>query len=141
MPIFKDWNERLTTDTKKRFADCAYNAGFGQLLNNVDGECVEIAGLRLAQRREQRKVMIVLSDGMPAAVGNAKEQYAHLKQTVESFARSGMECIGIGIFSEAVKRFYPKHIVLEELDDLPGQVMKERDARKHGAGVSYSLLP
>jgi cobalamin biosynthesis protein CobT len=125
MPIFKDWNERLTTDTKKRFADCAYNAGFGQLLNNVDGECVEIAGLRLAQRREQRKVMIVLSDGMPAAVGNAKEQYAHLKQTVESFARSGMECIGIGIFSEAVKRFYPKHIVLEELDDLPGQVMKE----------------
>lgn len=125
MPIFKDWNERLTTDTKKRFADCAYNAGFGRLNNNVDGECVELAGLRLAQRREQRKVMIVLSDGLPAAVGEMRELNAHLKGTIDGFTRSGIECIGIGIFSEAVKRFYPKHIVLQELDDLPGQVMKE----------------
>ncbi|WEU67325.1 DNA polymerase III subunit alpha [Xanthomonas phage JGB6] len=40
------------------------------MANNVDGESVEIAGRRLLQRKESRKIMIVMSDGSPAADGD-----------------------------------------------------------------------
>jgi len=123
MPIFKGFQEKLTPTVKLRFADAAETQNF--LANNVDGECVEVAARRLMGRREKRKVLIVLSDGMPACDGINYELANHLKRTVNECEKMGVETIGIGIETDAVRTFYPKYIVLDDLSALPTTVMDQ----------------
>lgn len=123
MPIFKDFDERLTPTTRQRYADVIGAQGF--LANNVDGECVEIAGMRLAKRPQKRKVLIVLSDGFPAADGVGTELYSHLHKVIEDMQRRKIDTIGIGIMSDAVRSFYPRNLVIHDINKLPGAVMGE----------------
>lgn len=123
IPVFKGFSERLTTEVRKRFA---YSTHTHHLANNVDGECVEVAAHRLMLRPEKRKVLLVLSDGQPAAeTDRHHDLQSHLKQTVDQVTKKGVECIGIGIMSEAVRSYYPKYMVLKNVDELPTTVMGE----------------
>lgn len=120
MPIYKDFDERINATVKQRIAYMA-NAQRG-MVTNVDGESLEYAAIRLLKRREKRKVMLVLSDGQPSGAANAA---GHLKQTVEKLEKLGIDLVGIGIMDAAVRRFYTNHIVLQQIEDLPTQVMQE----------------
>ncbi len=53
MPVYKGFDERLTSEVKRRFA-AAPNQDF--MGSNVDGESVEMAAWRLLRRKETRKV-------------------------------------------------------------------------------------
>ena len=87
--------------------------------SNVDGESVMWAAKRLAARSEPRKVLIVLSDGEPHSGDQAWMLCGdHLKDTVKTITNSGIECIGIGIQSKAVTKFYPDSVVFNNLTDL-----------------------
>jgi len=123
MPIFKEFHERLGLMNKRRFASLAHHASW--LNQNVDGESVQIAAMRLSRRKEARKILIVLSDGHPACPGDGNALKNHLKSSVENIEKRGIEVLGIGIMDESVKRFYKKHVILEDLDDLPSSVMGE----------------
>jgi len=126
MPILKSFAERMSTETKKRFGWLPYTTA---MRNNVDGECVEIAGRRLMTRKEKGKILIVLSDGAPHAytpgVSGSATLANHLKKVVENLSRTGMKVIGIGIQSNDVKKFYPKNFVIQNVGELPAVVMKE----------------
>jgi cobaltochelatase CobT len=39
--------------------------------------------------------------------------------------KMGIETLGIGIMDRSVSRFYPQHVVINKIDDLPGLVMGE----------------
>ena len=122
MPIFKDFTERLNPAVKKRFADAINRQHF--LRNNVDGECIEIAAKRLLSQFEARKVLIVLSDGSPAAYTHEPVAlYEDCAKAVRNVTAMGVETIGIGVMTDAVTRFYPKHVVLHRIADLPKMVM------------------
>jgi cobalamin biosynthesis protein CobT len=122
-PLFKDFNERLSPEVKRRFATAPYTLRMG---GNTDGEAVRFAGNRLALRAEPRKVLIVLSDGHPAGMSRFPDEiYSDLHKAVEECEKKKIETIGVGIMDNAVKDFYPKHIVLKDLAELPKQVMKE----------------
>lgn len=120
--IFKDFAERLTPPVRHRFADMAYNQP--NMMSNIDGEAVQIALNRLQTRKEQRKVLLVLSDGMPAG-GVPNDLYSHLHKVVEDAEKQHVEVIGIGIQTTAVKSFYPKNVVLNDVAELPRLVMGE----------------
>lgn len=122
MPILKGFNERVNVEVKKRFAWLPVGV---RLRENVDGECVQIAAARLAMRRESRRILMVLSDGAPACPGDWDAQHAHLKRAVRDLARSRIECIGIGIQTDAVRGYYPKFVVIHSLEELPDTVMKQ----------------
>lgn len=122
MPIVKGYQERVATETKKRFGWLP-NAGF--LANNVDGECIDIAFRRLMSRKEKGKIMIVLSDGCPCAHGDSSVQSRHLKDTVKKIEKAGTKVIGIGIRSSAVSTYYSKHVVVNDVADLPRGVITE----------------
>lgn len=121
MPIYKDFEERLSPLVKQRIA-YAMNAQNG-LAGNIDGESVEYAAMRLLKRKEKRKVLIVLSDGQPAG---GRLCQPHLRSVINDCeTKYGIETIGIGIMDSSVKRFYPKHVVLNDVEELPNQVMTE----------------
>lgn len=122
IPIFKPFTGRLDTENKSRIAKLVCDPS--GLVQNMDGESVQIAGHRLLQQRAERHVLIVLSDGEPACVAG-RGLDAHLKKTVAGLTKASVEVIGIGIETSVVKRFYPKHVVLHSADDLPTSVMAE----------------
>lgn len=126
MPIFKTFSEPFGTEQRMRISTYLHN---GQMNVNIDGECVRIAGDRLLKRPEPGKTLIVLSDGFPAG-GTAKRRLnGHLKLTVDSLQKEGVNTVGIGIMTDAVSRFYPKYTILNNINDLPGTVINElRDA-------------
>ncbi len=118
MPIFKEFHERLNSEVKRRFAYMRHvqpNLGA-----NVDGESLEYAAMRLARRKEKRKVIIVLSDGFPAGARNDDE---HLMMMTRKLTGLGFDLVGIGIESAAVERFYENNLVLKSVEELPGAVM------------------
>jgi cobalamin biosynthesis protein CobT len=120
MPIFKSFNGRLTTERKQAMA--SYREI--HMHCNTDGESVEYAGRRLAAQKASRKIMIVLSDGQPnGGWGSGYDVVSHLKKVVERLTEAQIETFGIGIQSNAVEHFYPNHVVLQSLEELPNAVL------------------
>lgn len=122
MPVIKHFSERMNTETKRRFAWLP-NSGF--LRNNVDGESISIAAQRLMGQKQAGKMMIVFSDGCPAASGSTSVLARHLKDTIKEIEAAKIKVVGIGIESEEVKNFYSRYIILNDVKDLPNQVIKE----------------
>ncbi|BBI61793.1 hypothetical protein HSBAA_30990 [Vreelandella sulfidaeris] len=130
MPIFKSFDERLTPTAEMRVAAIPYVS----MRNNADGESVEIAGNILRGRQEERKIMIVLSDGQPAmasaytSYGHDGRADEHLKNVVTELESVGIETLGIGIETHDVKQYYPKHIVIDNVSELPTKIITELSA-------------
>jgi cobalamin biosynthesis protein CobT len=94
--------------------------------NNADGESVLYAVDRLLKRTEKKRILMVLSDGFPAyGKGYNTNVQQHTRDCVEYVKTKGIECIGIGIDSDAVKHFYPKYVVLRDVTELPGVVLDQ----------------
>ena len=121
MPVVKGFNERMSTDVKNRFG---WLPNIDDMRSNIDGESIRIAANRLLMRKERGKIMMVLSDGMPAGNSYA-DLNSHLVKTVEEITKQGVKTVGIGIMTDAVRKFYPKSVVLNNVNDLPGTVIRE----------------
>ncbi|MEM7767842.1 MAG: cobaltochelatase subunit CobT, partial [Pseudomonadota bacterium] len=102
----------------------------GLLKENIDGEAVLWAHDRLLGRPEQRKILMVISDGAPVDdstlsvnVGNYLER--HLRQVIaEIETRSPVELIAIGIGHD-VTRYYKRAVTIVDAEQLGG-VMTEQ---------------
>jgi cobalamin biosynthesis protein CobT len=114
----------MTSEINKRFADMRFD-GKNVRANNIDPIAVENALRDLAQREEERKILIVLSDGQPAFHGDIAASYEHLREVVKQGERSGMEVIGIGIMTNAVEKYYEKNAVIKKVEELPSTLMSQ----------------
>jgi cobalamin biosynthesis protein CobT len=121
--IAKSYDGRLDESTKRLI--CMIPDGFSNLrANNVDGESVATAGQRLLARQEKRKVMIVMSDGSPAADGDGRALAKHLKDVVKSLSQQGVEMLGLGMLDRSVTHYYPKSVVVNEVEDIPTKILE-----------------
>ena len=90
----------------------------------VDGEAVDWACTRLKQRTEERRILLVISDGCPmdGATQLANDAHYldnHLKQVVAQQAQSGeVAVIGVGVGLD-LSPFYPHNLALD-LSSPPG---------------------
>ncbi len=99
----------------------------GLLKENIDGEAILWAFNRLVKRKEERKIMMVISDGAPVddstlSVNSGDYLEKHLKRTVKFIeANSDIELLAIGIGHD-VSRYYKKAIKISDVQEL-GDVM------------------
>jgi cobaltochelatase CobT len=97
----------------------------GLLKENIDGEALAWAHHRLLFRPEQRKVLMVISDGAPIddstlSVNSGTYLEAHLRQIIEEIeTRSETELLAIGIGHD-VNRYYRKAVTISDVDELAG---------------------
>ncbi len=117
---FKLFNEGLNQLTKKRIGSMRSQA------QNYDGESVRFAANRLLTRAERKKVMFVLSDGEPAAsYCDSSALSPHLNQVCKELeAMPDFFLCGFGIQTNAPKRFYRNHVLIDDLKDLPRVLME-----------------
>jgi len=100
----------------------------GLLKENIDGEALMWAHQRLLSRPEQRRILMVISDGAPvddatlsANPGNYLER--HLRDAIEFIEnRSDVELTAIGIGHD-VTRYYRRAVTLIDAEELGGTMM------------------
>ncbi len=99
----------------------------GLLKENIDGEAITWAFNRLNKRKEERKILMVISDGAPVddstlSVNSGDFLEKHLKKVVK-FIENGseIEILAIGIGHD-VSRYYKKAIKITDVQEL-GDVM------------------
>ena len=101
----------------------------GLLKENIDGEALLWAHNRLLARPEQRRILMVISDGAPvddatlsANPGNYLER--HLRQVIEWIEkRSPVQLTAIGIGHD-VTRYYSRAVTIIDPEELGGTVMQ-----------------
>ncbi|MGB4057921.1 MAG: cobaltochelatase subunit CobT [Alphaproteobacteria bacterium] len=95
----------------------------GLLKENIDGEALVWAYNRLARRAEERKILMVISDGAPVddstlSVNPAsylEQDLRHVIQWIENDSKVELTAIGIG---HDVTRYYHKALTITDADEL-----------------------
>jgi len=99
----------------------------GLLKENIDGEAISWAFNRIKKRKEERKILMVISDGAPVddstlSVNSGDFLEKHLKKIVKFIeSKSDIEILAIGIGHD-VSRYYNKAIKITDIHEL-GDVM------------------
>ena len=102
----------------------------GLLKENIDGESLWWAHQRLIARPEQRRILMVISDGAPVddstlSVNPSNYLERHLRQVIEYIERrSPVELLAIGIGHD-VTRYYQRAVTLVDAEQLGGAVMEQ----------------
>jgi len=102
----------------------------GVLKENIDGEALAWAHNRLASRGEQRRILMIISDGAPVDdstlsvnPGNYLEQ--HLREVITYIEnQSDIQLLAIGIGHD-VTRYYRRAVTLTDAEELGGAVMAQ----------------
>ncbi len=99
----------------------------GILKENIDGEAIMWAYSRLKKRKEERKILMVISDGAPVddstlSVNSGDYLEKHLKKVVKFVeSKEDVEILAIGIGHD-VSRYYSRAIKISDVQEL-GDVM------------------
>jgi len=95
----------------------------GLLKENVDGEALAWAHQRLNKRKEERKILIVISDGAPVDDSTLSTNHSnflddHLRQIINTIqTQSNVELLAIGIGHDVTK-YYDKSITINRAEEL-----------------------
>ena len=115
--IIKDWSEPATFEKMgEAFSSI-------QLWDNADGDNIMASARELLKRPNKRKVMVVMSDGMPCT-SREGDAYAFTKKAVKHCIASGIEMYGIGIMSRHVASLYPKWAHVDKPSEIEAALSK-----------------
>jgi cobaltochelatase CobT len=102
----------------------------GLLKENIDGEAILWAYQRLRARHEQRRILMVISDGAPvddATLSANSGAYLdqHLREVIAQIESAGdVELLAIGIGHD-VTRYYSRAVTLHDVEQLGDTMLKE----------------
>jgi cobaltochelatase CobT len=102
----------------------------GLLKENIDGEALDWAHKRLLGRAEQRKILMMISDGAPVddstlSVNPGNYLERHLRYIIEEIeTRSPVELIAIGIGHD-VTRYYRRAVTIVDAEELGGAITEK----------------
>ncbi|NRE95031.1 hypothetical protein HRF84_08245 [Klebsiella variicola] len=122
LPIIKGWETPISS--KQTVCNLGALAGTMILAENIDGESILALLQHFSGRQEDRKIMIVLSDGSPAAQGHGLS--GHLKMVTKQIEQdTDIHLLGIGILTDSPRRFYRDNICLNDVSDLAETLIKQ----------------
>ena len=102
----------------------------GLLKENIDGEALLWAHQRLIARHEERRILMVISDGAPVddstlSVNSGTYLERHLRQVIGWIeARSPVELVAIGIGHD-VTRYYDRAVTIMDAEQLGGTMIEQ----------------
>ena len=102
----------------------------GLLKENIDGEALLWAHARLLSRPEDRRILLVISDGAPVddstlSVNSGNYLERHLRQVIKWIeSRSPVELVAIGIGHD-VTRYYARAVTIMDAEQLGGTIIEQ----------------
>jgi cobaltochelatase CobT len=116
----------------------------GLLKENIDGEALAWAHSRLIARPEQRRILMMISDGAPVddstlSVNSGSYLERHLRQVIHEIeTHSPVELLAIGIGHD-VTRYYRRAVTVTDAEELAG-VMTEKLAEMFDEDMAWRQL-
>ncbi len=102
----------------------------GLLKENIDGEALMWAHARLVARPEERRILMVISDGAPVddstlSVNSGSYLERHLRQVIGWIeTKSPVELVAIGIGHD-VTRYYARAVTIMDVEQLGGTIIEQ----------------
>jgi cobaltochelatase CobT len=102
----------------------------GLLKENIDGEALLWAHNRLIARAEDRRILMVISDGAPVddstlSVNHGGYLEQHLRKVIEMIeTRSPVQLVAIGIGHD-VTRYYKRAVTIMDVEQLGGTMIEQ----------------
>ncbi|MFP5433109.1 MAG: cobaltochelatase CobT-related protein [Alphaproteobacteria bacterium] len=102
----------------------------GLLKENIDGEALLWAHSRLIARQEERRILMVISDGAPVddstlSVNSGTYLERHLRQVIDWIEnRSPVQLVAIGIGHD-VTRYYKRAVTIMDAEQLGGTMVEQ----------------
>jgi cobaltochelatase CobT len=102
----------------------------GLLKENIDGEALMWAHARLVARPEERRILMVISDGAPVddstlSVNSGSYLERHLRQVIGWIeSKSPVELVAIGIGHD-VTRYYARAVTIMDVEQLGGTIIEQ----------------
>jgi cobaltochelatase CobT len=122
----------------------------GLLKENIDGEALAWAHSRIVNRPEQRRILMMISDGAPVddstlSVNSGHYLEHHLRQVIHEIEnKSPVELIAIGIGHD-VTRYYRRAVTITDASELAGaiteqlvELFEEDGGKKSGGSAAQS---
>ena len=98
--IVKDFSEQYNSRVKARLGGLSFR-GLSYM-----PDAIELAGRTLVKRREELKVMMVLSDGWPYGYTDIDSAAS---EVINNFVKAGMAVIGVGVQSGRMEYLFDSH--------------------------------
>lgn len=117
--VIKSFDESLAT-VRSRIGSIGAGGG------TPTAEGLWVAGNRLVARKEERKILMLVTDG-------AANDMAGAKQVADMIEHSGIELYGIGLGTEAIRHVCQKSGVISRADDLADAILSALAERMLGA--------
>lgn len=122
MFLYKGFNDlKINEESLKDYFATSSNF----MVGNPDGENILWAYDRLVKRKEKKKLLIVMSDGSPAASKSSSglEEFTH-KVIDEIQASKHVDIYGLGLCSTSVEYYYKANSVVKEPAQIPSKLIE-----------------
>jgi len=122
MFIYKSFSDlRVNEDSLKEYFATSSNF----MVGNPDGENILWAYDRLNKRKEKKKLLIVMSDGSPAASKSSHGLEEFTEKVIREIeASKSVDIYGLGLCSSVVEHYYKAHSVVREPADIPSKLIE-----------------
>lgn len=122
MFVYKGFSDHKVSETKlKEF----FGSSSCFMSGNPDGENILWAHDRLLKRKERRRLLIVMSDGSPAASKHSHGLEKFTLKVIREIEQSReIEIYGLGLCSNSVKEYYKEHSVVNTPDEIPSKLLQ-----------------
>ena len=104
------------------------------MFGNPDGENILWTHDRLIKRKEKKKIMVVMSDGSPAASKSSWGLEGFTKKVIREIEGGRkVDIYGLGLCSDSVKHYYKAHDVVSIPQEIPSKLLSliERKVLSH----------
>jgi hypothetical protein len=114
--VHKDFDEKVNREELARRLSTVM---LGYMGGNADGESILWEYSKLIKRPEPKKILVVLSDGMPCDSKSCYNVTSHTLDVVKSIERSNkVSIVGIGILDKSVEQFYSRCHVIRDVTNI-----------------------
>jgi cobalamin biosynthesis protein CobT len=122
MYIYKNFSDIKVSDEDLRKY---YGMSSSYMHGNPDAENILWAYDRLVKRKEKKKLLIVMSDGSPAASKGGSGIGRYTENVIKEIeASKNVEIYGLGLCSDSVEHYYKAHSVVNEPQDIPSKLIE-----------------
>jgi len=122
MIIYKSFQDfKVSDDHLKEY----FGRSSRYMSGNPDGENILWAHDRLIKRKERKRVMIVMSDGSPAASKSSSGLGQFTDKVIKEIERSKVvDIYGLGLCSNSVESYYTANSVVDNPADIPSKLIE-----------------
>ena len=122
MFIYKSFSDlRVDSDAIKKY----FELSSSHMIGNPDGENILWAHDRLIRRKEKKKLLVVMSDGSPAASKPSFGLGKFTDKVIKEIEKAkSVDIYGLGLCSKSVQNYYQSHSIVNKPEEIPSKLLE-----------------